>query len=811
MVTQNRGCAASPTPHPASLELWGGIECTVVRVGEAFHDQFQCGGHYERANEDLERIAALGIRTLRYPVSWERVCPDGDLSRCEWDWINARMEKMHGLGIKPIVGLVHHGGGPQTTSLIDPEFPEKLARFAAIAAERYPWVTEWTPVNEPLTTARFSGMYGHWYPHGTDAATFTQCLLNEIRGTVLAMRAIRERIPGARLVQTEDMGKVYSTPALAHQAAFENERRWLSFDLLTGRLNEQSRMWCSLLRSGVSGDDLRWFAENPCPPDIMGINHYLTSERFLDERLERYPEQTHGGNGRDRYADVEAVRVLAEGCAGVGQLLREAWERYGIPLAITEAHLGCTREEQMRWLAEVWNDACRVRDEVGADVRAVTVWSLFGAVDWDSLLTQPRSSYEPGVFDVRGREEGTARPRETGLTVVCRALAQGQEPDHPVLEGPGWWRRPERLLYPPVRAGTEWKSIHPQGRASTGQPLLITGASGALGSALVRACAVRGLPFVALNGRAECDIADMEAVERALKRHRPWAVVNAAGYVSVAGAEAEEFECFRANVKGPAVLARACAKHGLPLVAFSSAMVFDGGKAPASYVESDTVRPLGVYARSKAQMEQVVRRELPGALIVRSSALFGPWDTSNFLTRALRSLVQGEVVHAASDEYLTPAYLPDFVNRVLDLLIDEEEGIWHLGQGDMTSAWEHPEPVSRAEIIRRAAEMAGISTANRLLRAEPIVKMASSSSAAPCCLRWAALESERTTPLLPSLDAALRDYVELGVGLWKVELPVEAPMLTSPHSQTRRSKPQHGQPRHKSVSESDRIKELAKR
>jgi hypothetical protein len=124
LVTKYAGDAASQTPHTAPLELWGGIECTVVRVGESFHDQFQCGGHHERADEDLERVAALGIRTLRYPVSWERVCPEGDLSHCDWQWIDARMEKMRSLRIKPIVGLVHHGGGPRTTSLIDPEFPK---------------------------------------------------------------------------------------------------------------------------------------------------------------------------------------------------------------------------------------------------------------------------------------------------------------------------------------------------------------------------------------------------------------------------------------------------------------------------------------------------------------------------------------------------------------------------------------------------------------------------------------------------------------------------------------------------------------
>ena len=92
----------------------------------------------------------------------------------------------------------------------------------------------YTPVNEPLSTARFSGLYGHWYPHGRDSLTWARILLTECRAVVLAMRAIREVNPTAQLVQTEDLGKAYSTPALAYQAEFENERRWLSFDLLCG-------------------------------------------------------------------------------------------------------------------------------------------------------------------------------------------------------------------------------------------------------------------------------------------------------------------------------------------------------------------------------------------------------------------------------------------------------------------------------------------------------------------------------------------------------------------------------------------------
>jgi dTDP-4-dehydrorhamnose reductase len=51
-------------------------------------------------------------------------------------------------------------------------FPKSSHEFARAVAQRYPWVDSYTPVNEPLTTARFSGMYGHWYPPGRDGFTF---------------------------------------------------------------------------------------------------------------------------------------------------------------------------------------------------------------------------------------------------------------------------------------------------------------------------------------------------------------------------------------------------------------------------------------------------------------------------------------------------------------------------------------------------------------------------------------------------------------------------------------------------------------
>ncbi|TGV77813.1 hypothetical protein EN788_67275, partial [Mesorhizobium sp. M2D.F.Ca.ET.145.01.1.1] len=93
---------------------------------------------------------------------------------------------------------------------------------------------------------------------------------------------------------------------------------------------------------------------------------------------------THGSAASDDKS--AAVRSDRRHEAELGHRIDEVWQRYRLPIAITELHNGSTRDEQVRWLAEGWKAAQEARAR-GIDVRAVTAWSVFGAVDWNSLLT----------------------------------------------------------------------------------------------------------------------------------------------------------------------------------------------------------------------------------------------------------------------------------------------------------------------------------------------------------------------------------------------------------------------------------------
>jgi dTDP-4-dehydrorhamnose reductase len=281
----------------------------------------------------------------------------------------------------------------------------------------------------------------------------------------------------------------------------------------------------------------------------------------------------------------------------------------------------------------------------------------------------------------------------------------------------------------------------PDTQSFANPPLLITGRTGTLGRAFRRVCHIRGLDAVCLD-RAALDIADADAIAQALAHYQPWAVVNTAGYVRVDAAEADATRCYRENALGPALLAEACAARGIQLLTFSSDLVFDGQQAHA-YLETDRARPLNVYGHSKLRAEQAVLARLPAALVVRTSSFFSAWDSHNFVHHALAAARAGQPFAAADDLLISPTYVPDLVNTALDLLLDEERGIWHLTNHG-TCTW--------AELARQAVGAAGLDTAGIVPRP------ASSFGWAAARPGFSALRSQQGV-LLPSIESALRRHL----------------------------------------------------
>lgn len=690
--------AGSEAAGPDRPELWGGYECTVNRVGGRWFDQTPRSGHEHRIS-DLELFADLGITSLRYPALWERISP-GDQDVRDFRWTDERLPRIRELGMNPILTLCHHGSGPAHTSLIDDGFAPGLARHAAAVAERYPWVRDYTAVNEPLTTARFSALYGYWYPHTQDEGLFWTALLNEIDATRLSMRAIRAVNPEARLIQTDDLGYCHATPPLQEEADYQNERRWIGWDLLCGMVVPGHALWDRIAGFGL-GDRLRVIADDPCPPDVIGVNHYLASERLLDHRVELHPDRAIadrelGDLGGVPYVDIDAIRNLKTPMVGLPGLLRQAAERYGRTVAVTECHNGASREEQVRWFVEVWDGVADLRRQ-GFDIPAVTAWSLLGSHDWNRMVTRFVGHYEVGVYDVR-----SGAPRPTMLAGVLKDLAAGREPQAIGLGQPGWWRRTARFCEaaPQREYDLSCGAEAPEGV----RPLLIVGPESPLVRLLVRACEARGLSY---RRTARPDDVLLQAVS-------PWAVVDGRDWAGVC----EELPGIgpRGAFAPPEALARSCAALDLPCAVFTASSDFE---------EVD---------------QRVLELGGPRLLLAGTDRVFTPWERSRFAVRALDSLDFGLPVQVNPGERWDETYGPDLIDAVLDSLLDGVSGPLALVSHERWSV---------ADFLRGLAEVAEADPALVVDRVLPTIRYA-----APAVDdRW------DFVPILPPGETTLERFV----------------------------------------------------
>ena len=150
---------------------------------------------------------------------------------------------------------------------------------------------------------------------------------------------------------------------------------------------------------------------------------------------------------------------------------------------------------------------------------------------------------------------------------------------------------------------------------------LVTGCNGQLGRAVRRLAEERGLPGFDYTDIDEFDFSDPAAYD-AVDWDLYGTVINCGAYTAVDCAETPEgrVACWKANATGPALLARACAEHGVTLVHVSSDYVFDG--AAENHGEGEPLSPLSVYGQSKAAGDIAVAG-CPRHYVVRSSWVIG--------------------------------------------------------------------------------------------------------------------------------------------------------------------------------------------
>jgi dTDP-4-dehydrorhamnose reductase len=224
--------------------------------------------------------------------------------------------------------------------------------------------------------------------------------------------------------------------------------------------------------------------------------------------------------------------------------------------------------------------------------------------------------------------------------------------------------------------------------------VVVTGAAGMLGREVTAACHARDHEVVAL-AHAALDITRPAAVDGAMSRYRPDAVVNCAAFTDVDGAEDDEAGAMRINDEGAALLAAAAASVGAKVLYPSSDYVFDGS-ARQPYVESDLPSPVSAYGRSKQAGETSVAVANPRHFVARSAWLFG-LGGKNFVETMLRLGREQSEVMVVSDQVGCPTYTAHLAASIAELVESDAYGIHHLAGGGECSWFEFAR-----EIFRRA-------------------------------------------------------------------------------------------------------------
>lgn len=163
--------------------------------------------------------------------------------------------------------------------------------------------------------------------------------------------------------------------------------------------------------------------------------------------------------------------------------------------------------------------------------------------------------------------------------------------------------------------------------------------------------------------RSECDVCSLESVDLVLSQ-RPWAaVINAAAFTDVEGAEDAPAQAFQINALGPAVLAQAVQAARVPLVHVSTDFVFSG---VGPHDETARTQPLNVYGASKRAGELAVLASAPDAVVVRTAWLFDA-QGRNFVTRILER-AGDQQLDIVSDEIGSPTAAADLSEGLLRLV-----------------------------------------------------------------------------------------------------------------------------------------------
>jgi dTDP-4-dehydrorhamnose reductase len=218
----------------------------------------------------------------------------------------------------------------------------------------------------------------------------------------------------------------------------------------------------------------------------------------------------------------------------------------------------------------------------------------------------------------------------------------------------------------------------------TPEPILVLGATGMVGRAVVELLTAQGLRHLAVE-RDSVDLSQPESIDAGVAEGTR-AVINCTGWTNVDAAEAQEEEATLINGTGVGKLAERCKKVGAVLVHYSTDYVFSG-QASAPYPVDHPRSPLNAYGRSKAVGESLLEQSGAEFILIRTSWVYAPWG-KNFVRTILGLAEKRPSLRVVNDQLGRPSSAEQLASNSLRLLSAGARGTYHLSDGGQCTWFE---------------------------------------------------------------------------------------------------------------------------
>ncbi len=347
-------------------------------------------GHLDRMEGDCADVAAAGAGVLRYGMPWQRTeVEPGVYDGTLWD---RALAAAGAAGLEVVVDLCHFGlpdhlcgPGSEGGGFSDPVWVDAFLSYVEAFLARYPGPRWFTPVNEPITTAFCSALWGAWNDGLSSIEDYGRTLVLCELADATAAAMIRADRPAAF-----PCAEALQVPALVHPSRAEEAETLLSqwfaaLDLRTGHPLDAS---AETLLAGVPDEWLDRLEEVADPTGVI-IGHDI------------YPVSVQQFAALDQPASELSID---DRVAAWESFARRCADRYGLPIWVAEtSNLSLEPDEGPAWLDALAAACARLRAG-GVDVRGICWYSRGDQLDWDAALVPPAGEVtRVGLYDMQRR------------------------------------------------------------------------------------------------------------------------------------------------------------------------------------------------------------------------------------------------------------------------------------------------------------------------------------------------------------------------------------------------------------------------